>query len=235
MNCKLFENYFPSQVEAVFTDRMCDFILPPQAQGLLLEQKEFLRRTYQIVPEKIFTIRQVHGDKVLIVGQNDLPQQGLLPEADGAVTNVQGIVLSVRTADCLPVFLYDPKKKSIALVHAGWKSSALGIVKKALEALAQNYGSVASDVLAAFGPAIGRCCYEVGQEFEKIFPDEIFYRNSRRYLDLPLVNKNQMFSLGVKPENILSNVSCTACGKEFFSYRRDKEKAGRHLSLLTVE
>ncbi len=235
MNCKIFENFFPLEVRAVFTDRTCDFILPPQAQGLSSQQKEFLKKTYQIASEKVFTIRQVHGDKILIVGKNDLPQQGLIPEADGVVTNVAGIVLSVRTADCVPIFLYDPKNKCIGLVHAGWKSSALGIVKKAVESLSQNYGSIPADILAAFGPAIGRCCYEVGQEFEKIFPGEVSYFNGHRFLDLPLVNKNQMLALGVKSENILSNTLCTACGAEFFSYRRDKEQAGRHLSLLIIE
>lgn len=235
MNCKIFENFFPSEVRAVFTDRTCDFILPPQAQGLSSQQKEFLKKTYQIASEKVFTIRQVHGDKILIVGKNDLPQQGLIPEADGVVTNAAGIVLSVRTADCVPIFLYDPKNKCIGLVHAGWKSSALSIVKKALESLSQNYGSMPADILAVFGPAIGRCCYKVGQEFEKTFPGEVFYYNGHRFLDLPLVNKNQMLALGVKSENVLSNTLCTACGEEFFSYRRDKEKAGRHLSLLIIE
>ncbi len=234
MNYKMFENFFPLEVKAVFTDTTCDFILPPNAQGLSGGQKEFLKKTYQVDAEKVFTIRQVHGDKVLTVTQNDLPQQAILPEADGVVTNVSGIVLSIRTADCVPIFLYDPNKKCIGLAHAGWKSSAQSIAKKTVETLVQNYGSAPADILAALGPAIGRCCYQVGEEFEKIFPDEISYISDNRFLDLPLVNKNQLLKAGVKSKNIFESAACTVCGQDFFSFRRDKEKAGRHLSWMRI-
>ncbi len=234
MNCRMFENFLSLQVKAVFTDTTCDFILPADAQGLSDGQKEFLKKTYQISAEKVFTIRQVHGDKVLTVTHKDFPQQGTLPEADGVVTNVAGIVLSIRTADCVPVFLWDPNKKCIGLAHAGWKSSAQSIARKTVETLVQNYGSAPSDILAALGPSIGRCCYQVGEEFEKTFPDEISYISNNRFLDLPLVNKNQLLKAGVKPENIFEPAACTVCGQDFFSFRRDKEKAGRHLSWMRI-
>ncbi len=234
MNCKMFEIFPPSQVKAVFTDKTCDFILPPEAVGLSDIQKEFLVKEHHLAPEKVFTIRQVHGDKIVSIGANNFPQQGVLPEADGVVTNVPGIVLSIRTADCVPIFLYDPKKKCIGLAHAGWKSSAQSITQKTVETLVQNYGSAPADILAALGPAIGRCCYQVGEEFEKIFPDEIFYISNNRFLDLPLVNKNQLLKAGVKSENIFECDVCTVCGQDFFSFRRDKEKAGRHLSLMRI-
>ncbi len=230
----LLANFFPMQVKAVFTDTACDFVLPADAQGFSGGQEEFLKKTHQVDAKKVFMIRQVHGDKIVTVKKNDLPQQGPLPEADGAVTDVPGIFLSVRTADCLPVFLYDPKKKCIALAHAGWRSTAKFIAQKALKALEKNYNSRAEDVLAAMGPAIGRCCYQVGEEFEKIFPDAILRRDNSRYLDLSLANRSQLLASGVRPENIFDSVFCTACGQGFFSYRRDKEKAGRHLSLLAV-
>ncbi len=230
----LLENFFPREVKAVFTDITCDFILPADAQGLSDGQKEFLKKTYQLHAEKVFTIRQVHGDKVLTVTENDLPQQSILPEADGVVTNVPRIVLSIRTADCVPIFLYDPHNKCIGLAHAGWKSSAQSIAHKTVETLMQNYGSAPSDILAALGPAIGRCCYQVGEEFETIFPDEISYISNNRFLDLPLVNKKQLLKAGVKPENIFDSPVCTVCGQDFFSFRRDKEQAGRHLSWMRI-
>ncbi|MCB9756803.1 MAG: peptidoglycan editing factor PgeF [Candidatus Omnitrophica bacterium] len=236
MNLDGFDNFFPNQVKAIFTDATTDFVLPPQALGLSAEQKKFLRHEYQIDADKIFTIRQVHGNKILTISAGDIPQQeGLIPQADGVVTNVPGVVLSVRTADCLPVFLYDPQKESIGLVHAGWQSSAQKIVKQAIAALKQNYGSCAVDLRVAFGPAIGVCCYEVGAEFATTFPGEVLVMGNKRYLDLPLVNKNQLLSLGVQPANIFDNASCTVCGKGFFSYRRDKEQSGRHLSMMMME
>lgn len=235
MNLDGFDNFFPNQVKAIFTDATTDFALPPQALGLSVEQKKFLRHEYQIDADKVFTIRQVHSNKVLTIGKKDIPQQGLIPQADGIVTNIAGIVLSVRTADCLPVFLYDSQKECIALVHAGWKSSAQKIVEQAIVALKQNYGSCASDLKVAFGPAIGSCCYEVGEEFATTFAREVSVVGNKRYLNLPLVNKNQLLGLGVKSANIFASSLCTVCGKGFFSYRRDKEKSGRHLSMMMIE
>ncbi len=235
MNLDGVNNFFPSQVKAIFTDATADFVLSPQALGFSEKQKEVLRQKYQIDADKVFTIRQVHGNKVLTIGEEDIPQQGLILEVDAVVTNVPGVVLSVRTADCLPVFIYDPKQKCIALVHAGWKSSAQRIVEQVILVLKQNYGSSPLDLLVAVGPAIGRCCYQVGPEFEKYFPEYVFQSDNQRHLDLPLVNKNQLLGLGVKPANIFDSSLCTVCGKGFFSYRRDKEKAGRHLSMMMLE
>ncbi len=197
-----------------------------------MPQKDALWTKYHIMPEKVFTIRQVHGNKVLAVFSQDIPQTGDLPEADAVVTNVAGVVLSVRTADCLPVFLYDSKQKCIGLAHAGWKGTQQKIVAKTVEALEKYYGSHPGHIQAQFGPAIRRCCYEVGPEFEKIFPDGIAYIEGQRCLDLSWVNRNQLLDCGVQKENIFIMKECTCCGTDYFSYRRDREKAGRHLSLL---
>jgi YfiH family protein len=229
------KNFFSDQVKAVFTDATADFALPPQALGLSQEQKEVLWEKYQIDADKVFTIRQVHSNKVLTISKEDIPQQGLIPQADGIVTNIAGIVLSVRTADCLPVFLYDSQKKCIALVHAGWKSSAQKIVEQAILALNQNYGSCASDLRVAFGPAIGKCCYGVGPEFKKVFPNETSCLGGQWHLDLSLVNTNQLLAMGVQPEHILLSSKCTVCDAGLFSYRRDKEQSGRHLSMMMIE
>ncbi len=168
---KSFNTLFPQDVAAFFTDNAEDFILPPEARGFSVGQKNTLWTKYRIMPEKVFILRQVHGNKVLAVFSGDVPQQGDLPEADAVVTNVPGIFLSIRTADCLPVFLCDPQKKCIGLAHAGWKGTNQKIVVKTVEALERYYGSNPKDILVEFGPAIRECCYEVGPEFEKTFPE----------------------------------------------------------------
>ncbi|MCC6759270.1 MAG: peptidoglycan editing factor PgeF [Candidatus Omnitrophica bacterium] len=221
-------------MSAFFSDTTADFTLPLGAAGLSGPQKDFLRNALSINPPKVYTMRQVHGNRVLVIGAKDIPQNSNIPEADAMVTNVPGIVLSVRTADCLPVFLYDPHSKCIGLVHAGWKGSALKIVSETVKVLSRTFESDPKDILAAFGPSIRECCYEVGEEFAKTFPGEVFQRKNTMCLNLPLVNRNQLLNSGVKDENIFESGECTVCTKGFYSFRRDQEKAGRHLSLMTM-
>lgn len=233
MNHARFKKIFPREIIALFSDTSTDFLLPPDADGLSAGQKNALLKL-NIDPQKVFTMRQVHGNKVLAVTSADIPQAGHIPDADAMVTNVPEAVLSVRTADCLPVFLYDPEKKCIGLVHAGWKGSALKIVERTLDVLKKDYGSQPADVLAAFGPSIRECCYEVGEEFTKTFPGEVFQRKNTLCLNLPLVNRNQLLNSGVKNENIFESGECTVCNNGFYSFRRDQEKAGRHVSLISM-
>lgn len=234
MNPERFKTFFPGEFQSFFSDAKVDFILSAEAHGFSVYQKNALWTTYQVMPEKVFTMRQVHGHRVLTITLDDIPQTGEIPDADAMITNVPGVFLSMRTADCLPVFLCDPKKKCIGLVHAGWKGSAQKIVEKAVAALVKTYGSQPRDILAAFGPAIRECCYDVGQEFQETFPDEVKLRHGQLCFDNPLANKNQLLSVGVKEENILDSGICTVCGAGYFSFRRDKEKSGRHLSLMAL-
>lgn len=229
-----FKTFFPQDVNALFVDQSMDFILPADAVGLSAEQKDFLSQELKLAPEKVFTMRQVHGNKILNITSANLPQQAPIPEADGMVTNVKNIILTMRTADCLPVFLYDPKKRCIGLVHAGWKGSAEKIVVKGIESLTQNFGSHAGDILVAFGPSIRKCCYDVSEDFQKIFPAEVLRVNDRLCLNLAEVNKAQLLGVGVKEENIFDSKECTVCNLSFFSYRRDDDRSGRHLSLMML-
>lgn len=233
--CPMFENFFPSEVVARFTDRSCDFILPEGARGLLPAQREFLSGKLNIAPEKVFTIRQVHDNKVLNIKKSDLPQKGELPQADGVITNVPGIVLTVRTADCLPVFLYDPAKRAIGLVHAGWRSTAEKIVEFAVKAMTDSFGSHSPDLRVAFGPAIRSCCYEVGEEFKDVFPKEVTHHRGKYYFDLILANRHQLMAMGVRDGNIIDSQKCTMCDTKFYSFRRDGQKAGRHLSIMYLK
>ena len=234
MTPALFKDFFPPAVSVFFTARTADFTLPEGAEGLSPTQKDYLSQKLGIADDKIFTIRQMHGNKILAITGRDLPQKGAVPQADGAVTNTPGIILSVRTADCLPIFLFDPGKKCIALVHAGWRGSSEKIVVQAITMMQEKYGSPSADLLVALGPSIRACCYEVSEEFKDVFPQEVSRHKGRFYLDLSLANKHQLMELGVKAGNIFDPQQCTVCDQQFFSYRRDKEKAGRHLSLFTI-
>lgn len=227
-------NSFPPGVVMLTSDRSVDFALSEGDDGLNVKQQEYLLVRSGVPAEKVFTVRQVHGNRVLAISARNIPQSGPWPEADGLVTKTPGIALTIRTADCLPVFIFDPKQKCIGLVHAGWRGASQHIVKNCLKAMQDNWGCHAADLLVAFGPAIRSCCYEVGEEFLDIFPHEVTKKKGVFHLDLPLVNKKQLLESGVAGSKIFDSLKCTVCNDRFFSYRREGQSAGRHLSLLML-
>jgi len=226
--------YFGEGVGAWFSGAETDFTLPQQGEIFGAGQQRTLR-LLNIDPEQVANIRQVHGGKVIAAQERFYPVAGEdLPEADAAVTNVRGVALMVRTADCVPVFLYDPQKQCIGLVHAGWRSSRERIVCSAVEMMCSAYGSGLNDLRAAIGPCIHACCYEVNQDRCLDFPEHVIPRSGQWFLDLPSVNQDQLISSGVDPEKIYQVPFCTCCDEAFFSYRRQGERAGRHAAVLKL-
>ena len=185
--------------------------------------------------DRIFNIRQVHGCTVLDCRESFFSLQAEdVPEADGTITAQANVILAVRTADCLPVFLYDSVRRIIGLVHAGWRSSKENISGVAVKLMKEHYDVNPADIKAVFGPSIHSCCYETGQEMCMVFPEAMIPRQGRWFLDLQQVNKDQLLQQGVQEHNIADLKMCTCCDKRFFSYRRQGKEAGRHLSLLRL-
>jgi polyphenol oxidase len=178
--------------------------------------------------------KQVHGSEILLV--DSVEYAGEDPEADGLMTQTPGLALGIMTADCVPVFYWDPEKKVAALAHAGWRGIHAGIVKK-MPALFSKYNSARPELLkVALGPCIRRCCYEVGEEFKLYFPDffEPVAGLSKGYVDLPGTVKNELALAGVRSENIFDCEICTSCSNAaFFSARRDKSPE-RILSVIQI-
>lgn len=230
----LFNNPFPPEVFAYFSPRAVDFTLPKELDEMPLAQKDYLRKAEGVAPEQIYYGRQVHGKEIVVVTEKDVPLAMPIRQADGFVTNVKGIALAVRTADCLPIFLYDPIQKAIGMIHAGWKGTEQKIAVAAIETMQREYGTEVAYVKVAFGPCIRRCCYEVGPEFGEKFPDETFLRWGKYFFDLALANRNQLMSLGVPEANFLDEEKCTDCEDDLFSHRREGEAAGRHLSFMML-
>lgn len=229
-----FRNFFPPQILAQTTPRWQDFTLPKERDTLSSSQKDYLKNESNIASDRIFYGRQVHGNGIVVVTEKDVPLQSPLHRADGFVTNCSGLALGVRTADCLPIFMFDSKKKAVALVHAGWQGSEKKVALAALTAMNKQYGTRAADVLVAFGPCIRSCCYEVGKDFQTLFPKETSEKDGKFFLDVVLANKNQLLSAGVTVPHICDEGLCTCCSKEFYSFRREGTKAGRHLSLMML-
>ena len=180
-------------------------------------------------------LEQVHGGKVVKVDAKT-PLSGEVPGADGAVTNLKGIALSVRTADCLPILFYDPQYNAIGVAHAGWKSTKEHIAKSVVEAMKANYKSVPSRMLVGMGPALRQCCYEVNSEFLMHFPDSVVKMAHKHYFDLVGENAEQLIAAGISAKNIFDCGICTSCrNDEFFSFRKEREKAGRMLSIIMLK
>ncbi|MDD4879800.1 MAG: polyphenol oxidase family protein, partial [Candidatus Omnitrophica bacterium] len=151
---------------------------------------DFLERL-GIPPKGLVRLQQVHGGKVVKIGAK-AALSGEIPGADGAVTCAQGIALSVRTADCLPVLFYDPENNAIGIAHAGWKSTKEKISRNVVEAMKAEYKTAPAKLLVGMGPALRQCCYEVNSEFLVHFPDSVVKMAHKHYFDLVGENAEQL-------------------------------------------
>ncbi|OGX28507.1 MAG: hypothetical protein A3B78_00190 [Omnitrophica WOR_2 bacterium RIFCSPHIGHO2_02_FULL_67_20] len=176
---------------------------------------------------------QVHGSSVAVVGSRR--GRSPIPGADALVTNVPGVALLVRTADCLPVFFADPARRAVGLAHAGWRGLAAGLPARVVAAMRRAYRTPPGELAVAIGPAIRACCYEVGPEFEARFGPFVQTRGSRRTCDLIGAAVEQLRRCGVRPERIVDSRACTACDTQrWFSLRREGPSTGRLTSMIVV-
>ncbi len=191
---------------------------------------------------------QIHSADVRVVSNQQEAQTkpGVLGDdqyCDALVSNTPNILLAVKTADCVPVLIGDPKTGAFAAVHAGWRGTAQSIVMGAIKQLQSEYGARAVDLRAAIGPAANNCCYEVGDEvisrFKELFPrsDHLFTptRDGHARIDLQTANREQLAAAGVAPDRIHTASLCTMDRNDlFFSYRREKQLHGRVGRLMSV-
>ncbi len=219
---------------AVVSGRQVDFSLSDSGPKLNSEQEQLIGEYVGDYLKDMVFLKQVHGRSVIELAKKYLANYSLL-EADGLITRERNVPLSIRTADCLPVFLFDTRTKGIGLVHAGWKGTQQKILPTTVRQMQEKWGTKAEDIKAVLGPAIRECCYQVGEEFQEYFPAEVKRKPQGLYLDLPLANRNQIRESGVRSENIFDCGLCTCCNEQFFSYRREGERAGRMISLMLLK
>ncbi|MTI85116.1 MAG: peptidoglycan editing factor PgeF [Firmicutes bacterium] len=205
-------------------------------------------KALRITPGRMVAGSQVHGDKVHIVTESHLgygakSDTDALPGVDALVTDRPGIPLASFYADCVPVFILDPVRKVAALAHAGWKGTVLRIAEKTVAVMAATFNCNPRDCLAAIGPCIGQCCYEVDakviNELKKAFNDwQGFTENNgkeRWKLNLGAANKAVLLDAGLKPVNVINANLCTACYENlFFSYRAAGGTTGRMGAMMEL-
>ncbi len=184
---------------------------------------------------QIVTARQVHGLEVAVVDERHRGK--VIPETDGLLTSSPGLFLMLRFADCVPIALYDPKRKAIGLLHAGWKGSIMGIAFRAIKLMQEAFGSRPDEIMAGIGPSIGPCCYEIGEDVAELArefwpePPIFFTPQGKMHLDLWELNRQWLLKAGVK--KIETAELCTSCRKdEFFSHRASKGLTGRFAGIV---
>ncbi|MBI5070528.1 MAG: peptidoglycan editing factor PgeF [Deltaproteobacteria bacterium] len=179
-------------------------------------------------------VKQVHGSAVARRDAPSLPGE----EADAVITARPGLAACVLTADCVPILLGDPSSGAVAAVHAGWRGTLARAAARAVEALEREFGARRENLLAAVGPAIGPCCYEVSPDLAERFVAEIgpsacMVHPRTPRVDLWTANERVLCDAGIPPERIEVIERCTACDDEaFFSHRRDGVRTGRQVGFI---
>ncbi len=194
-----------------------------------------------LAEKNLVRLNQVHKTDVLIVEE---PAGRLPPREkllyDASATNRTDVVLSIRTADCVPILLYCKKPKAIAAVHAGWRGTLNGVVKQTLQVMQNTFDCKPEEVIAVIGPAICKDCYQVGEEVYKPFEQEFGgdipqIRDQKPLVDLKGANRLWLTRAGVPDSNIEVMDYCTFCRDDlFFSYRRERANAGRQMAFISL-
>jgi YfiH family protein len=226
----------------------------------VLENRRRFQSALGAADLELVALKQIHSDVIhLFSAAPAEPCRG-----DASVTDRPGLLLAVQTADCVPILLVDTKRRAVAAVHAGWRGTLQRIVTKAIGQMHMQFGTEPADLLAAIGPAIGGCCYEVGTEvatqFQSQFaaapewfdefrtgdePNPIQWLNmmppghqpapKNVLLDLRKANRAQLEDAGLGSQNIFASDLCTSCRRDLlFSYRKEGAISGRLMAVVGV-
>jgi len=188
----------------------------------------------------LVTAKQVHGKNVELItasqkGRGALDFESSFPDTDGFITQSAGVPIAILTADCLSVFIYDPRHRAIAVLHAGWRSTEQDIAQEGVLAMQNKFGSSPKDLLVGFGPSIRSCCFEVESDFKSNFTFGLIQRQERIYMDISLINQHQLVDSGVSQKNIFDPGFCTFSDNDFFSFRKEGKAAGRMISVIMLK
>lgn len=203
-----------------------------------------LTRSFGLEPRQLLTVKQVHGLDILLIDTPNLDLSHFTSvEADAIVTDQRGIMIGILTADCYPILLWHQQKPVAAVIHAGWRGAAGGLIGKTVDTLAQNFACPATELRAAIGPGIGAHKYEVDRPVRDAFRQgsgnwESIAKETRLghwQLDIGLSCRLQLEACGLAPQQIEVAEPCTCCNPElFFSHRRDNGKTGRQIGFMKL-
>lgn len=226
----------------------------------VLENRRCFQSALGAADLRLIPLKQIHSDLIRVFPRPAVEQC----KGDASATNQLGQLLAVQTADCVPILLVDPKKRAVAAIHAGWRGTLARITQKAVGRMQFEFGSKPADLLAASGPSIGPCCYEVAADFVSKFtaqfadaadhfdeprsgeePNPLQWLNMKPpghqpppknvHLDLRKANRSQLVAAGLLTRNIYVSDLCTACHTSLlFSHRREGALSGRLMSVIGI-
>ena len=213
-------------------------------QEKIIKQYNRIQNELNYSFKKIISPAQNHTNIVKSITNDNI--NDTFENVDGLITNLKGIALAIKVADCQSILLYDNTKKVIGNVHSGWKGTLNKIIENAIQIMIKDYNCNPQDIRAYILPSILKCCFEVQEDvksmFQKNFSNYNFNDfitekdNSQKYfIDTANINKMIMLENGLLDKNIFISNICTKCNSRFFhSYRYNKENAGRNLSLISI-
>ena len=208
----------------------------------------FSTRRESVLPYPVIQGHQVHDAKVAVIDRPDYTREEL-EGYDAFVTNLRGVAIGVRTADCVPILIFDPVRQAVAAVHSGWKGTVLHIVQKAIYVMGQQFLSKAKDLRAVIGPSIGPDSFQVGEEVAEYFKNSGFpmdmvwsFRgqgdgtpmSGGHHIDLWGSNRYLLVQAGVKLANIQVCGIDTYTTPDFFSARREGVECGRIINSIKL-
>lgn len=232
--------------QAFFTTRdicICDKILEGnnsdnkyEIENKIKDDKILIADYLKIQPENLISPIQTHSANIEIakVSQHDYP------DCDALILTDKNIAIFLNFADCTPIILYDENQNIGAIAHAGWRGTAQKIAPKTVEKMIINFNSKPENITALIGPAIGYCCYNVGEEvFRELSKTVVNFdglseiRQGNIYVDLKNINKRQLEETGIKKIDVCPY--CTVHNNDlFFSYRNERATTKRHSAILKL-
>lgn len=196
-------------------------------------------------PFSVVIPNQAHGKNVVMITRerwntDRAPHDRILSGVDGLTTKEKGMLLVIKVADCIPVFLYDPASPAISLIHAGWRGTASGIIEQGVSEMEASFGTNPKTIQAGIGPGIGGCCYEVKEDVREAFINQNLDDSLRQigadnkiFLDLKKAIFLELINRGLHQDNIEIAPECTFCNPDlFFSHRRDNGQTGRMAAVI---
>ena len=230
----------PSQTPSVVEWTEHSFLLPawrkfPLAQATssrLLSFDAFLAR-WSLKQSDVAWAEQVHGAGIAEMSSADRGRERAA--ADGLVTQEVGLPLAIRSADCSPVFFYDPEHAAIGIAHVGWRGLAADLPTAMVKRFHKTFHTDVEQLRVGLGPTIRSCCYEVQSDVGELLRDDGEFRDARTFLDVPRAIIRRLERAGVHTAHISDGAICTACHADrCYSVRREGAKTGRLLSLLML-
>lgn len=235
---KVLKSDLIKDAEAFFTTReLCIKSKEDDMQDIVKNNKEVICNYLRVNGENLISPEQTHSANIDIAIKN----KHQYPETDGLIITEKDIAIFLNFADCTPIILYDEKQNLGAICHAGWMGTAQKIAGASVDKLVKNYGSNPKDLIAIIGPAIGFCCYNVGEEVYKKLSEtvsdfeELFeIREGNIFVDLKNINRRQLEETGVESIDVCPY--CTVCNNDnFFSYRKENGTTNRHSAVLKMK